>query len=145
MGNLRPALHVPDERHLTTVKRARQLRRSQTGCECRLWGALRKRRLEGIKFRRQHPIGPFIADFYSPALKLVIEVDGPTHEFTVAKDAARQYFIEQQGLRVLRFTADEVEMALAECLERIRAAVHVSAPLPQTPSSTSWRGGFSAG
>ncbi len=69
---------------------------------------LRGGRLAGLKFRRQHPIGPYIADFYCESAKLVVELDGMTHVGTGEKDDERTRFIESQGLRVVRFTNDEV-------------------------------------
>ncbi len=82
---------------------ARGNRHSPTAAEERLWAALRGGRL-GVRFRRQHIIGRFIVDFYCPAARLVIEVDGPIHEQTAAEDALRQEFPEQHDLAVLRFT-----------------------------------------
>jgi very-short-patch-repair endonuclease len=81
------------------LQRARELRQPQTPAEERLWYWLRNSQLEGMKFRRQHPVGRFIVDFYCAEKKLVIEVDGDTH-FTpeqMAYDAARTAWLEEQG------------------------------------------------
>jgi very-short-patch-repair endonuclease len=145
MGNPRPVLHVTDARRALTLQRAQRLRRLQTHCEWRMWNELQARRLAGMKFRRQHPMGPFIIDFYCPALRLAIEIDGPIHESRRSEDAARQGFLERQGLSFLRFTTDEVEQRLETCVESIRTAVERLAPHPQTPSSAARRGGFSFG
>jgi very-short-patch-repair endonuclease len=77
-----------------------------TEAELVLWTALRKRRLDGFKFRRQHPIGPYIVDFACVSARLVVEVDGATHstEDEVAHDALRTKFLQRAGWRVLRVT-----------------------------------------
>ncbi len=87
---------------------ARQQRVEPTPAEDTLWEWLRGKQLEGLKFRRQQPIERFIVDFYSSELRLVIEVDGEIHQYTQAEDAIRQAYLESIGLRVLRFTNDEV-------------------------------------
>ena len=84
------------------------MRHKPTTAEDRLWHVLRRDALEGFKFRRQHAIGPFIVDFYCSKERLVIEIDGPVHETTQEHDQARQEFLEARGLKVLRFTNDEV-------------------------------------
>ena len=98
---------------------ARQMRHQPTPAEDRLWQHLRNRRLQGAKFRRQHAINRFIVDFYCPAARLIIEVDGTIHEYTPEEDAVRQAFLEAQGFRVLRFTNGEVIRSLDAVLERI--------------------------
>ena len=89
---------------------AKRLRDNPTNAETVLWGYLKQRPL-GQKFRRQHPIGIYIADFYCHSLKMVIEVDGNIHaEPEVAeKDARRQIDLEQDGLTVIRFKNEEVK------------------------------------
>ena len=117
------ACHLPAtyaERALT-VSRARELRANATWAEALLWGKLRQKRLEGVRFRRQHPIGRFIVDFYAPSLKLVVEIDGPVHQQQQAYDQRRQAALEAQGVRFLRFGADEVEQETEACLEKISA------------------------
>jgi very-short-patch-repair endonuclease len=69
---------------------------------------LRAHRMDGLKFRRQHPIGPFFADFACVAKKIVIEIDGDHHAFQVEADARRTSIMEQQGWRVVRFAANYV-------------------------------------
>jgi very-short-patch-repair endonuclease len=83
--------------------KARQLRRDQTDAEQTLWARLRDRQLCGAKFRRQHPVGPFVADFCCPQRKLVVELDGGQHAEEVAADHKRSRFLEEQGYHVLRF------------------------------------------
>jgi very-short-patch-repair endonuclease len=91
------------------VLRARALRRNMTLPEGMLWRVLRQRP-EGLKFRCQHPIGRFIVDFYCPAAKLVIEVDGMSHDMgdRPERDARRDTWLGEQNLRVVRFPASDV-------------------------------------
>ena len=87
--------------------KARVLRRGMTDAERRLWAVLRGRRLQGYKFRRQHPLGPFIADFACIEHRLVIEADGGQHADNAA-DQRRTAWLESRGWRVLRFWNDNV-------------------------------------
>jgi very-short-patch-repair endonuclease len=82
-----------------------------TVSEVRLWSMLRRRQIEGWKFRRQAPIGEYIVDFYCPAARLVIELDGSSHDNEVqfGYDQNRQRWLESQGYKVLRFSADYPE------------------------------------
>ncbi len=81
-----------------------------TSAEIRLWSRLRAKQLQGLKFRRQHGIGPYIVDFYCPEKSLVIEVDGDTHadENQVMKDRQRETYLQSLGLRVIRYMNDDV-------------------------------------
>jgi very-short-patch-repair endonuclease len=90
--------------------RARRLRREQTDAELALWYRLRAQRLNGLRFRRQVPIGVFIADFCCRERHLVVELDGGQHAelTTAAKDRFRRKLIEERGYRVLRFWDNEV-------------------------------------
>lgn len=92
----------------TPLQKARALRRDATPAERRLWSALRNHAVRGLKFRRQVPIGPYIADFYCPAVRLVIELDGVSHWEAAARDAARDAWMRRRGLRVLRIPNAEV-------------------------------------
>ncbi len=91
------------------VYTARKLRREMTLPEVFLWEQLRAQKL-GVKFRRQHPIGPYVADFCWTAAKLVIEIDGEAHSHGTAPagDAARDAFLAAQGFEVVRVTAKDV-------------------------------------
>ena len=89
-----------------SVGRARQLRIDSTRAEQRLWSRLRDRQLDGRKFRRQRPIGPFIVDFVCLERRLIVEVDGGQRE--PSTDAGRTRFLERQGYRVVRFWNNEV-------------------------------------
>ena len=95
----------------THLARRRKLRREMSPPERKLWSLLRNRQL-GVKFRRQHPIGPYIADFYSRDVHLVVEVDGSSHfeADAIEYDHERDAYMRTLGLDVLRFTAREVEM-----------------------------------
>jgi len=87
---------------------ARELRRESTDAEHWLWQRLRDRRLLGLKFRRQVPIGPYIADFVCKERSLVIEIDGSQHLEQEGYDRCRTAFLEQQGYRVVRYWNNEV-------------------------------------
>ena len=114
--------------------RARQFRRAPTLPEGLLWQHLRKRP-GGFKFRRQHPIGWYITDFYCPAARLVIEVDGDSHEMgdRPAYDARRDAWLGQQGLAVARFSAADVLGNIESVLEEILRIARVRLPLHQAP------------
>ncbi len=90
------------------LARAQELRQPQTPAESRLWSRLRNRQLGGFKFRRQHPIGRLIVDFYCAACRLVIEIDGDSHEEQVEYDLARTEWLNDQGYRVIRFSNRDV-------------------------------------
>ena len=106
-------------------ERARRLRRMDVGCEKRLWALLRGRRLNGAKFVRQLPVGPYIADFACRDCCVIPEVDGATHSTgeEIAYDARRTAFIEAQGWHVLRVHNDDVINQFDDVLETIALAV----------------------
>jgi very-short-patch-repair endonuclease len=89
-----------------TTSQARTLRRRATLTERRLWALLRDRRLDGLKFRRQVPVGPYVLDFVCLAHRLIVEADGPFHD--PAHDALRDQWLITQGFHVLRFTNNEI-------------------------------------
>ena len=95
--------------HSDVTTRARALRVSQTTSEGLLWSVLRAKQLCGLKFRRQHPIEPWIVDFACPQKMLVVEVDGGYHDNVVEDDLKRQKHLEALGWKVIRFTEKEVE------------------------------------
>jgi very-short-patch-repair endonuclease len=100
-------------------RRARELRKEMTPSEQALWEYLRNRKLNGFKFRRQHPLGPYVADFYCAEHRLVIELDGGIHESQIERDTARTLQFESFGYRVLRFRNQEVEQNIDAVLEAI--------------------------
>jgi very-short-patch-repair endonuclease len=102
------------------VERARQLRREATEVEKRLWWRLRSSGL-GVRFVRQHPVGPYIADFACRSLKLVVELDGSQHGGE--RDRRRDSFMVTQGYMVLRFWNPEVLSNMDGVLETIRLAI----------------------
>ena len=97
------------------------LRQNMTDAEHRLWYHLRANRLKGLKFRRQHPIGNYIVDFYCHSTKLIIEIDGAHHFETPikGKDIARTQFLEKHGYRVIRFDNRQVLLETERVLEVI--------------------------
>jgi len=104
---------------------ARNLRQRQTYAERKLWAKLRNKQLEGVKFRRQQPIGPYIVDFVSFERKLVVEIDGGQHneDKIREKDEARTALIKGKGYRVLRFWDNEVLSNIEGILEKIRGSL----------------------
>ena len=106
---------------------ARRLRREMTPAEEALWKHLRGRQLQGLKFRRQHPVGRFIADFYCPERRPVVELDGEIHRNQQEYDEVRTETFQDYGYRVLRFPNQMVLQHMEKVLEAIVAAV---APLP---------------
>jgi very-short-patch-repair endonuclease len=101
----------------------RDMRQEPTPAEDLLWQKLRKKQLGGYKFRRQHPIGYFMVDFYCADDRLVIEVDGSIHELQQEYDELREAYIESLGLRVLRFDNAHVIQNMRGVLERIAEAL----------------------
>jgi len=117
------------------VETARKLRRRKTPAEEELWRALRDRRSDGLKFRRQHPVGPFVLDFCCPAARLAIEVDGAVHDEQREQGEARTAFLIDNGYRVLRFRNDEVLDNIDAVLTRIaEAAAETNPPRDHRPS-----------
>jgi len=103
-------------------QRARELRKEMTPAEKLLWSRLRNKQLRGLKFRRQHPLGPFIADFYCAARRLVVEIDGDIHDLQPGRDAARTEQFKQYGYRLIRFRNRRVLNDIEEVLLAIEAA-----------------------
>jgi very-short-patch-repair endonuclease len=101
------ARHRHDTLPLMPNLRARALRATMTDAERRLWSVLRSRRLQGYKFRRQRPIGPFIADFACIEHRLVVEADGGQY-LESEYDARRTAWLEARGWRVLRFWNNDI-------------------------------------
>jgi 5-methyltetrahydrofolate--homocysteine methyltransferase len=102
------------------------MRKEPTAAERAMWALLRDRRFAGFKFRRQHHIQGYLVDLSCFAARLVIELDGPIHQWQQRGDAERQAVIESLGYRVVRFTNDEVLNNPSAVLERLKTA------LPQT-------------
>ncbi len=100
----------------------RELRQSSTNAEKILWGYLRGRKLNGLKFRRQHPMDKFIADFYCHEKKLVVEVDGAIHDVkeNAEYDKSRTRILEGSGIKVIWFRNEEVENKIELVINEIR-------------------------
>jgi len=116
-----------------TILKAKELRHDMTLSEQKLWAMLRSHRLEGIHFRRQHAIGPYIADFCAPREKLIIEVDGSQHVEQKEYDRDRTEYLETLGYRVLRFWNHEVLKDMDAVLLALLQVLHEKAP-PSRPS-----------
>ena len=101
--------------------RARRLRRDATDVEKRLWQRLRNGQIDGLAFRRQHPLGPYILDFFCPSLRFAIELDGGQHSQSTAYNARRDEWLRLQGVTVLRFWNSDVTENVWGVLEFIAA------------------------
>ncbi len=112
------------------LRYARKMRKAPTEPERRLWQRLRGKQLAGFKFRRQHPLGRFILDFYCHAVKLAIEVDGESHVGKEAYDQRRTRWIEAHGIVVIRFSNQEVMQNMEGVLIRILAVCEARNPPP---------------
>jgi very-short-patch-repair endonuclease len=120
-----------------TFTRARALRRNMSLPEVVLWQVLRRGQIAGLRFRRQHPVGRYILDFYCPYLRLAIEIDGSAHDRPgqVAHDERRQAWLKRQGISVLRIPAKDVlrDETLDGVLRGIEAAARSPTRAPGAP------------
>ena len=107
------------------MTRARYLRKNATDCERILWRHLRNRNFARYKFRRQHPIGRYVVDFYCPAVKLAVELDGSGHGYRLreAYDRAREQFLSKNEIAVVRFWNHQVREELDSVLQAIWIAL----------------------
>jgi very-short-patch-repair endonuclease len=127
-----------------TLKRARRLRQSLSPPEVALWAALKGQKLDGYAFRRQHPVEPYILDFYCEAARLAVEVDGAGHQAPddARYDLRRDAFLRERGIEVIRLSASFVlrdrAAALATILDEVRRRAPSVAPrqLPRERGST---------
>ena len=119
---------------LNIKSKARELRKNMTEPERSLWSLLRNRQIDGFYFRRQHPYGIYILDFYCFKANLVIEIDGPIHLRQLAYDNERTRYLESSGLKVLRFENKDIENRIEWVLNEIRSYL-VELP-PSQPSPT---------
>ena len=105
-----------------SFSKAQFLRRNETKAEKLLWEKLRNNQLEGLKFRRQHPVNIYIADFYCHKFKLIIELDGDYHnqEEQKQKDEVRTEVLRLNGLKIIRFKNEEVEQDINQVLTTIK-------------------------
>ena len=119
-------------RGMDKVSKSRALRRDGSRAEKICWDLIRDRRIGGVKFRRQHPIGPYFADFACVSKKLVIEIDG--HAFQIEADARRTAAMEREGWRVIRFWANEVVQNPEGIWSAIEIALNDRSPVTPSPS-----------
>ncbi|HEY0854310.1 MAG TPA: DUF559 domain-containing protein [Devosia sp.] len=121
MRAVRPAAAIP---------RARKLRVQMTDAERRFWNLVRNRSFDGLKFVRQYPVGPFIADFACRERKLIVELDGSQHVAEATYDERRTIFINSEGYSVLRFWNNEVLTELAGVHQMLQAVLAGYEPSP---------------
>ena len=131
-----PSLETTRAERRARLKRdtARRLRAEASEAERKLWSHLRRKQMALLRFRRQHPLGPYIVDFYCPAAKLVIELDGAQHgeDKAIAYDIARTEWLEARGFHVMRIWNHEFFENTDEVLERIwRSLKDRVSPLPE--------------
>lgn len=120
----------------STLGKRRDLKKNQTKTEQILWSKVRNRQVHNIKFRRQFGIGKYIVDFYSAQLKLVIEIDGPSH-FTdegIEYDKARTNYLQSLGLKVIRFTNDDIYRRVNSVIEQISKEIEKIVKRENAPS-----------
>ncbi|MBI3570200.1 MAG: endonuclease domain-containing protein [Gammaproteobacteria bacterium] len=122
------------------TRRARTLRNSLTDTERCLWSRLKRQQINGYKFRRQFPLGPYIVDFVSLEARLVIEVDGGQHAKQTKKDELRDKWLVSQDFRVLRFWNNDVLRETDAVIETIVQALR-STPTPSLPRKGGGRAG----
>jgi len=137
MNPERNKIKVSDDLKRKILQAARDMRKNSTSSESLLWQELRGKQLNGIKFRRQQPIGPFVVDFYAPSLRLVIEIDGAVHQQQQEEDRTRQMILESLDLTILRFSASQVETEIASVLTTITLIAEEIVNSADTQSETS--------
>jgi very-short-patch-repair endonuclease len=113
---------------LMASPQARRLRREPTDAERALWTLLRRKQLDGFRFRRQQPMGPYIVDFFCPSQRLVIELDGGQHDAGLPAEQRRTAWLESRGYRVVRFWNNEVLGNPEGVLEAIRELLACGPP-----------------
>ena len=134
------------EERVHQLQFARDLRRNATVAERHLWKHLRKRSLGGYRFRRQHPIGPYVCDFACLQTRLIVELDGSQHLESQSYDTQRDTYLAERGFRVLRFWDREVLLETDHVLEVILGALAEGPPQPSAapPARGSGESGGSA-
>ena len=115
---------IPYNKNL--VEKAREYRKNQTPAEKVIWGKLLKNRhLLGYKFTRQKPLLHFIADFYCSKLLLIVEIDGEYHKYQIARDEERSRELEEYGLKVIRFSNEDILLKLSETEKNLIKSIRV--------------------
>jgi len=117
------------------TRRARKLRVEQTPAEAKLWARLRNGAVEGVAFRRQHPIGDYVLDFYAPSVRLAVELDGSQHNEIAhrGRDQRRDAWLAEKGIRTLRFWNLDVLKDIEVVMDTIWNAVNEATPTPTLP------------
>jgi len=110
--------------HQELIAQSRRMRANPTPAEALLWSKLRKRKLGGYRFLRQRIIGPYIVDFYCAELNLIVEIDGPIHDFQKEYDEERTVYLENLGKKVIQFGNIEIQKNLEEILAKIEKHCH---------------------
>ncbi len=120
------------EKRKEEIALARGLRKRQTDAERALWSKLRNKQIEGVKFRRQQPIGSYIVDFVSLERKLIIEIDGGQHNQRKVreKDEEREKWLKEKGYQILRFWNNDVLTNIEGVLEKIKETLEEISPSP---------------
>ena len=116
-------------RTIAMTARARDLRKRMSPIERKLWYALRHDQL-GASFRRQHPVGPYVLDFYCPSARLAIELDGDDHATRTESDTRRTRFLNRRGIRVIRFSNRDIWSNLESVKEAIVLTLAHQFPSP---------------
>src|SRR5262245_31726574 len=126
---------MPLDKHRNSpnaIETARRLRRDMTWPEKKFWNRIKTSQFLNLKFRKQHPIGPFVVDFYCASIRLVVEIDGDSHVDAQA-DTDRQRYLERLDLMVIRYTNDEVlqelDWVMDDLENRLRASAKTVPPL----------------
>jgi len=109
---------------LNTKSKATALRKSMTKAETTLWKKLRMNQIDGLHFRKQHPYGMYIIDFYCDKAMLTIEVDGEIHKTRNMYDSERTIYLESTGLKVIRFTNEDILNRIELVISEIRKAIN---------------------
>ena len=126
-------VRLPPSMRLSNKAFRRGLRRLGTPAERTLWAALRNSQVGGLKFRRQHPVGPYVLDFYCHRARLAVEIDGVVHDEPMAAeyDSERTRYLRREGVRVVRFSNADVGTQLDNVVAAILdAAVEAPHPVP---------------
>ncbi|MCG2700709.1 endonuclease domain-containing protein [Candidatus Parcubacteria bacterium] len=115
------------------IRIAREFRKKPTRSERMMWDKLRRNNFLGLGFRRQHVIEGFIVDFYCHKLKLVLEIDGPIHQYQIDDDCERQKIIKNKGIKIFIIKSDDVEYDIESVLKELKYFIDNNFPPPPTP------------
>ncbi len=119
-------MNIPANKSLQAF--ARELRKHSTLSEVLLWNKLKKRQVYGLDFDRQKIIGNYIVDFYCPALKLVIEIDGSSHDNKIKYDLVRDKYLHNLGLKVIHFADTDIKFNMTMVLDTLHNIISTTPP-----------------